>query len=87
MRHKLKSAFKSFCEKVENLTKNDVEFEVPIRDLGFHGTPFRSMVKLLPTPGAVVNLTEWVSTLNIPREMWGVDSGRVHCAILTSLKE
>ena len=63
MRHKLKSAFKSFCEKVENLTKNDVEFEVPIRDLGFHGTPFRSMVKLLPTPGAVVNLTEWVSTL------------------------
>ena len=87
MRHKLKSAFKSFCEKVENLTKNDVEFEVPIRDLGFHGTPFRSMVKLLPTPGAVVNLTEWVSTLNMPREMWGVDSGQVHCAILTSLKE
>ena len=86
MRHKLKSAFKSFCEKVENLTKNDVEFEVPIRDLGFHGTPFRSMVKLLPTPGAVVNLTEWVSTLFYVRPGM-LDSGKVHCAILTFLKE
>ena len=62
MRHKLKSAFKGFCEKVENLTKNDVEFEVPIRDLSFHGTPFRSMVKLVPTHASLVNLTEWVST-------------------------
>ena len=34
-----------------------------MRDLEFHGTLFRSMVKLLPTPGAVVNLTEWVSKL------------------------
>lgn len=34
MRHKLKSAFKNFIEKVETLTKEELEFEVPFRDLG-----------------------------------------------------
>lgn len=34
MRHKLKSAFKNFIEKVETLTKEQLEFEVPFRDLG-----------------------------------------------------
>ena len=35
MRHKLKSAFKNFIEKVETLTKEALEFEVPFRDLGY----------------------------------------------------
>lgn len=35
MRHKLKSAFKNFIEKVETLTKEELEFEVPFRDLGY----------------------------------------------------
>ncbi len=35
MRHKLKSAFKNFIEKVESLTKEELEFEVPFRDLGW----------------------------------------------------
>lgn len=35
MRHKLKSAFKNFIEKVETLTKEELEFEVPFRDLGW----------------------------------------------------
>lgn len=34
MRHKLKSAFKNFIEKVETLTREELEFEVPFRDLG-----------------------------------------------------
>ena len=34
MRHKLKTAFKNFIEKVEALTKEELEFEVPFRDLG-----------------------------------------------------
>ena len=34
MRHKLKRAFKNFIEKVEALTKEELEFEVPFRDLG-----------------------------------------------------
>ena len=61
MRQKLKSAFKGFCEKVESLTRQTVEFDTPYRDLGFHGVPFRSTVLLQPTSHALVNLTEWVS--------------------------
>jgi len=60
LRHKLKSAFKSFCEKVELATKQEVEFDVPFRELGFQGAPSRSTVLVQPTSGCVVNLTEWV---------------------------
>lgn len=43
MRHKLKSAFKNFIEKVETLTKEELEFEVPFRDLGWGtGAAFRA---------------------------------------------
>ncbi|MCL4118736.1 UNVERIFIED_CONTAM: hypothetical protein GTU68_027378 [Idotea baltica] len=59
LRHKLTSAFKSFSEKVESLTKNQIEFDTPFRELGFSGAPFRSTVLLQPTSGCLVNLTEW----------------------------
>ncbi|XP_017127199.1 FACT complex subunit spt16 isoform X2 [Drosophila elegans] len=59
LRHKLKTAFKSFCEKVETMTKSIVEFDTPFRELGFPGAPFRSTVTLQPTSGSLVNLTEW----------------------------
>lgn len=65
LRHKLTSAFKSFCEKVEGLTKNDIEFDTPFRELGYPGAPFRSTVLLQPTSGCLVNLTEWVSQITI----------------------
>ncbi|KAI2663101.1 FACT complex subunit SPT16 [Labeo rohita] len=52
MRHKLKSAFKNFIEKVESLTKEELEFEVPFRDLG-------STCLLQPTSSALSNVTEW----------------------------
>ncbi|XP_029436042.1 FACT complex subunit SPT16 [Rhinatrema bivittatum] len=59
MRHKLKTAFKNFIEKVETLTKEELEFEVPFRDLGFNGAPYRSTCLLQPTSSALVNTTEW----------------------------
>ncbi|XP_069961297.1 FACT complex subunit spt16-like isoform X1 [Cherax quadricarinatus] len=59
LRHKLTSAFKSFTEKVETMTKHQIEFDTPFRELGFPGAPFRSTVLLQPTSGCVVNLTEW----------------------------
>lgn len=59
LRNKLKTAFKSFCEKVEAMTKNQLEFDTPFKELGFPGAPFRSTVTLQPTSGSLVNLTEW----------------------------
>ncbi|CAH1719225.1 unnamed protein product [Chironomus riparius] len=67
LRDKLKTAFKSFCEKVETMTKQQVEFDVPFRELGFPGAPYRSTVLLQPTSGSLVNLTEW-PPLVIPLE-------------------
>merc|ERR1712223_812179 len=59
LRQKLKSAFKSFCEKVEAVTKGAVDFDQPFRKLGFMGVPFRETVLLQPTAGSLVNLTSW----------------------------
>ncbi|GAB6025748.1 splicing associated factor Dre4 [Chamberlinius hualienensis] len=59
LRHRLKTAFKSFCEKVESMTRQEVEFDTPFRDLGFHGVPYRTTVLLQPTSGCLVNLTDW----------------------------
>lgn len=46
--------------KVEGMTKQEIEFDTPFRDLGFPGAPYRSTVLLQPTSGCLVNLTEWV---------------------------
>jgi len=59
LRHKLKSAFKTFTEKVEALTKGAVDFDTPFRDLGFFGCPYRSTVLLQPTSNALVSLIDW----------------------------
>uniref|UniRef100_A0A8C0ICL6 FACT complex subunit n=1 Tax=Bubo bubo TaxID=30461 RepID=A0A8C0ICL6_BUBBB len=55
----LKPPFKNFIEKVEALTKEELEFEVPFRELGFNGAPYRSTCLLQPTSSALVNCTEW----------------------------
>ena len=62
LRHKLKSAFRTFCEKVESATKGrgDVEFDCPFRKLGFHGVPYRETVLLQPTTGCLITLSQWV---------------------------
>ena len=59
LRYKLKNAFKSFCEKVDERTKGSIEFDQPFRKLGFHGVPFRETVLMQPTAGALINLTSW----------------------------
>lgn len=41
------------------MTKQEIEFDTPFRELGFPGAPFRSTVLLQPTSGCLVNLTEW----------------------------
>ena len=68
MRQKLKSAFKGFTEKVETLSKGQVEFDTPFRQLGFQGAPFRSTVLLQPTSSCLVNLSEWVGRITLKPE-------------------
>lgn len=58
LRHKLKQAFKGFTDKVSAVTKDMLEFDVPFRELGFHGVPFRETVLLMPTSTCLVNLTQ-----------------------------
>ena len=60
MRRRLKSAFRSFCEKVSRLTNGKIEFDSPFSELGFLGVPHLSTVTLKPTISCLVNLTEWV---------------------------
>ena len=50
---------------MENITRNEIEFDAPFRELGFPGVPFRSTVLLQPTSGCLVNLTEWVISFMI----------------------
>lgn len=78
LRTKLKTAFTSFCEKVELMTKQEIEFETPFRELGFPGAPFHSTVILQPTTGSLVNLTEWPPFLIALDDVELVHFERVH---------
>ncbi|KAM0682615.1 FACT complex subunit spt16 [Mitosporidium daphniae] len=50
----LNQEFKSFCERLEG----QVSVDIPIRDLGFYGVPFRQTVLLMPTRDALIHLTD-----------------------------
>jgi nucleosome binding factor SPN SPT16 subunit len=61
LRKRLNLAFKDFCNKVLAVAKKNnynLEFDLPYRDLGFHGNPHREMVHIMPTLNCLVNLTE-----------------------------
>ncbi|KAG9240610.1 FACT complex subunit-domain-containing protein [Calycina marina] len=51
--------FKAFAEKIAEAGKNEnVDVDVPFRELGFSGVPFRSNVYCQPTTDCLVQLTE-----------------------------
>ncbi|CAF0939912.1 unnamed protein product [Rotaria sordida] len=78
LRNKLKGAFQSFIDKVLQQKSFPFEFETPFRPLGFHGTPHRSMVLILPTTSCVVQLTEWPPLVIVLEEVELVHFERVH---------
>ncbi|CAF1037590.1 unnamed protein product [Rotaria sp. Silwood1] len=78
LRNKLKGAFQSFIDKVLQQKNFPFEFETPFRPLGFHGTPHRSMVLILPTTSCVVQLTEWPPLVIVLEEVELVHFERVH---------
>jgi len=45
-------------ERVAKQHNYNLEFDIPYRDLGFHGVPNREMVLIQPTVHCLVNLTE-----------------------------
>ena len=57
-REKLNRDFKSFVESVQAVSNDAIEFDIPYRELGFHGVPNKSNVFLIPSVNCLVNLTE-----------------------------
>ncbi|KAH7350552.1 FACT complex subunit-domain-containing protein [Rhexocercosporidium sp. MPI-PUGE-AT-0058] len=58
-RTQLDRDFKSFAEKIAEAGKNEnVDVDVPFRELGFNGVPFRSSVFCQPSTDCLVQLTE-----------------------------
>lgn len=67
-RAQLDKEFKSFAEKIADAGKNEeLNVDMPFRELSFNGVPARSSVTILPTTDCLVQLTEppfTVVTLN-----------------------
>jgi len=78
LRNKLKAAFQNFLDRVIQLKNCNFEFEQPFRGLGFHGTPHRSMVLMMPTMTCLAQLTEWPPFVVILDEVELVHFERVH---------
>lgn len=61
LREKLNTTFKEFCHKMEGVSERcgrPVVFDIPYRELGFMGTPFKEMVLLQPSVHCLVSLTD-----------------------------
>ncbi|BGP58600.1 hypothetical protein JCM8202_002361 [Rhodotorula sphaerocarpa] len=54
----LNKYFKAFSDKIAEASNGRLEVDIPFRELGFQGVPFRSNVLLQPTTETLVFLTE-----------------------------
>ncbi|CCG80577.1 FACT complex subunit spt16 [Taphrina deformans PYCC 5710] len=57
-RAQLNKEFKSFSEKISEASEGRVEVDIPFRELGFTGVPFRSNCLLQPTTDCLVHLSD-----------------------------
>lgn len=58
--------FSEFAKRIEHAIQtqgDEVEVDMPFRDLGFSGVPHRSNVQLLPTTNCLVHLSEFPFTV------------------------
>jgi nucleosome binding factor SPN SPT16 subunit len=66
-KEKLNKEFKNFIESVQTISNETIDFDIPYRELGFHGVPFKSSVFIMPSVNCLVSLIEnpfFVVTLN-----------------------
>ncbi|CAG8606166.1 18012_t:CDS:10, partial [Racocetra fulgida] len=54
----LNKEFKQFAEKVSEASEGRVDVDIPFREIGFQGVPFRTNVLLQPTTECLVHLTD-----------------------------
>uniref|UniRef100_A0A7N0U8U9 FACT complex subunit n=1 Tax=Kalanchoe fedtschenkoi TaxID=63787 RepID=A0A7N0U8U9_KALFE len=63
-KNKINAEFQNFVNRVSDLwgqpqfKRQDLEFDQPLRELGFHGVPHKSSVFISPTSTCLVELTE-----------------------------
>lgn len=58
-RAELDRHFKAFAEKIAEAGRSEnIEVDMPIREIGFNGVPFRSNVYIQPTTECLIQLTE-----------------------------
>ncbi|CAO3594139.1 unnamed protein product [Absidia cylindrospora] len=57
-RANLNKEFKGFAEKIAEASNDRIEVDIPFRELGFQGVPFRSNVLLQPTTDCLVHLSD-----------------------------
>lgn len=78
----LDKEFKSFAEKIADAGRNDnVQVDIPFRELGFNGVPSRSSVLVQPTTDCLVQLTEPPFTVITLSEIEVVHLERVQVCI------
>ena len=65
LRTELNKAFKRFVERTEEIARDDPNsrnglknFDVPMRELGFSGAPFKEMVLVQPCSDCLVAVTD-----------------------------
>lgn len=58
-RAELDRLFQGFAQRIAEAGKNEgIEVDMPLRDLGFHGVPFRSNVFIQPTTDCLIQVVE-----------------------------
>lgn len=57
-KEKLNHDFKHFVEAVQSVSSEELEFDIPYRELGFSGVPNKSNVFLMPSVNCLVNVSD-----------------------------
>jgi nucleosome binding factor SPN SPT16 subunit len=66
-KEKLNKEFKNFVESVQAISNESLDFDIPYRELGFYGVPYKSNVFIMPSVNCLLSLIDqpfFVASLN-----------------------